>query len=646
MADKVKVLLPDGSRKECSPGMTISQILGDFNPALAKNALAAFLDGRIVDLSEKVQKDSEIKVITFDSDEGKQVFWHSTSHVMAQAVQDLFPQARLDIGPSIKEGFYYDFGVETSFGPEDLERIEDKMKEIVKQDHPFIRKEVSRKEAQELFQQKGEKFKVARLSEMEEDKVTLYQHDDFVDLCRGPHVPSTGVLKSFKLLSTGGAYWKGLEINPMLQRIYGISFPQKEELDQYLKRIEELKRRDHRVLGKELELFSISEEIGPGLVLWHPKGAQIRRIIEDYWVEEHQKHGYQLIYTPHIARLHLWEKSGHTGFYQENMYSTMRVEDEEYQLKPMNCPFHILIYKSKLRSYRDLPLRLAELGACYRYERSGVLQGLFRVRGFTMDDAHIFCKRGQLEEEVRKLLDFSLSMLRTLGFEKYQIFLSTRPDKFIGEEENWEKAQEALRQALEKQELEFEVDRGGGAFYGPKIDLKIKDIMGRPHQCTTIQFDFNIPERFDLTFVDSDGNYHRPTMIHRALLGSLERFFGVLIEHYGGDFPLWLCPVQIRVMPITDGQRPYSVEIWNSLRREGFRVELDDRNEKINYKIREAEMEKIPYMFIVGKKEVEDKNVSVRRHREGDLGRFDLNLVIQRLKEEVENKAAQPVAFK
>ncbi len=646
MADKVKVLLPDGSKKECPSETTISQMLRDFNPTLAKNALAAFLNGRMVDLSEKVEEDSEIEVVTFDSDEGKQVFWHSTSHVMAQAVQNLFPQARLDIGPSIKEGFYYDFDVETSFGPEDLERIEDKMKEIVKQDHPFIRKEVSRKEAQELFQQRGEKFKVARLSEMEEDKVTLYQHDDFVDLCRGPHVPSTGVLKSFKLLSTGGAYWKGLEINPMLQRIYGISFPEKEELDQYLKRIEELKRRDHRVLGKELELFSISEEIGPGLVLWHPKGAQIRRIIEDYWVEEHQKHGYQLIYTPHIARLHLWEKSGHTGFYQENMYSTMRVEDEEYQLKPMNCPFHILIYKCKLRSYRDLPLRLAELGACYRYERSGVLQGLFRVRGFTMDDAHIFCKREQLEEEVRKLLDFSISMLRTLGFEKYQIFLSTRPDKFIGEEENWGKAQEALKHALEKQNLEFEVDKGGGAFYGPKIDLKIKDIMGRPHQCTTIQFDFNIPERFNLTFVDSDGSYHRPIMIHRALLGSLERFFGVLIEHYGGDFPLWLCPVQIRVMPITDGQRPYSVEIWNSLKREGFRVELDQRNEKINYKIREAEKEKIPYMFIVGKKEVEDKNVSVRRHKEGDLGRFDLNLVIQRLKEEVENRAVQPVALK
>lgn len=644
MADKVKVILPDGSKGEYSVGTTVSEILQDFDPSLAGDALAASLNGRAVDLSEGVREDSEIRFITFDSDEGMGIFWHSTSHVMAQAVQDLFPDAKLDIGPSIKEGFYYDFDVQDPFGPEDLNKIEERMKEIVRKDHTFIRREVSKEEAEELFKQRGERYKAARLSEMEGDSVTLYRQDDFVDLCRGPHVPSTGVLKNFKLLSTAGAYWKGSEVNPMLQRIYGISFPKKEELDQYLKRIEELKRRDHRVLGRELELFSISEEIGPGLVLWHPKGAQIRKVIEDYWVEEHQRHGYQLIYTPHVARLHLWEKSGHTGFYQENMYSTMQVEDEEYQLKPMNCPFHILIYKSKLRSYRDLPLRLAELGACYRYERSGVLQGLFRVRGFTMDDAHIFCKREQLEDEVRKLLDFSLSMLKTLGFERYQIFLSTRPDKSIGEEEDWEKAQGALKLALEKQNLEFEVDRGGGAFYGPKIDLKIRDVMGRPHQCTTIQFDFNIPERFDLTFVDSDGNHHRPIMIHRALLGSLERFFGVLIEHYGGAFPLWLSPVQIRVMPITDEQKAYGVQIESRLKAEGFRVELDDRNEKVNYKIREAEKEKIPYMFIVGKKEVHDKNVSVRRHKQGDLGRFDLDLIIQKLREEAATKAAEPLA--
>ena len=645
MADKVMVVLPDGSRKEYPAEITISQIVRDLDPALAKTALVALLNGRMVDLSEKVQKDSEIRIITFDSEEGKEVFWHSTSHVMAQAVHNLFPGVKLAIGPPIKEGFYYDFDTPKPFEPEDLARIELRMKEIVKQNHPFIRKELGKSEAEEIFKQKGENYKLEILSELEGDKVVLYQHDDFVDLCRGPHLPSTGVIKSFKLLSVAGAYWRGSEKNPMLQRIYGISFPTKDELDQYLKRIEEMKRRDHRVLGKELELFSISDEIGPGLVLWHPKGAQIRKIIEDFWVEEHQKHDYQLIYTPHVARLHLWEKSGHTGFYQEYMYSPMQVEDEQYLLKPMNCPFHILIYKSKLRSYRELPLRLAELGACYRYERSGVLQGLFRVRGFTMDDAHIFCKPEQLEEEVIKLLDFSTSMLKTLGFEKYQIFLSTQPEKSIGEEQNWEKAQDALRRALEKQNLEFEVDEGGGAFYGPKIDLKIEDVMGRPHQCTTIQFDFNIPERFDLSFVDSDGNFHRPIMIHRALLGSLERFFGVLIEHYGGAFPLWLSPVQVRVMPITDQQNSYSAEIESRLKEELFRVELDDRNEKINYKIREAEKEKIPYMFIVGKKEVQDKNVSVRRHKEGDLGRFDLDEIIHKLKEEVKTKAVEPIAI-
>jgi threonyl-tRNA synthetase len=643
MADQVKVTLPDGSSRQYALGTTIFQILKDFDPSLAKAALAALVDGVPIDLSRTIEKgSSRIEAVTFDSDLGKEIFWHSTSHVMAQAVKDLFPEVKLAIGPSIKEGFYYDFDTRQPFSPEDLGRIEQRMKEIVKGNHRFQRKELPKSEAERIFREKQEKYKLEILSELTDEEVVLYEHDGFVDLCRGPHLPSTGLIKNFKLLSTSGAYWRGSEKNPMLQRIYGISFPKKEDLDAYLERLEEQKRRDHRVLGKELELFSISEEIGPGLVLWHPKGAQIRRIIEEYWIDEHQKHGYQLIFTPHVARLHLWEKSGHTGFYQENMYSTMKVEDEEYQLKPMNCPFHILIYKSKLRSYRELPLRLAELGACYRYERSGVLQGLFRVRGFTMDDAHIFCKREQLDGEVGKLLEFSLSMLRTLGFEKYQIFLSTRPEKAIGERENWDKAEAALRTALEKQNLEFDVDQGGGAFYGPKIDLKIRDVMGRPHQCTTIQFDFNIPERFDLTYVDSDGNFHRPIMIHRALLGSLERFFGVLIEHYGGAFPLWLAPVQIKVMPITDEQNAYCETLRERLSQEGFRVELDDRNEKIGYKIREAEREKIPYMFVVGKKEVQSGTVSVRRHRQGDLGSFELDTIVGKLKEEVQSKASGP----
>jgi threonyl-tRNA synthetase len=640
MADQVKVTLPDGSSRQYAAGTTVFQILKDFDPPSAKAALAALVDGSLVDLSQKVEKDSQVQAVTFDSRQGKEIFWHSTSHVMAQAVKDLFPDVKLAIGPSIEEGFYYDFDVREPFSPEDLARIEQRMKEIIKGNHRFERRELTKAEAERIFRERQEKYKLEILSELPDEKVVIYEHDGFVDLCRGPHLPSTGLIKNFKLLSTSGAYWRGSEKNPMLQRIYGISFPRKEELDAYLERLEEQKRRDHRVLGKELELFSISEEIGPGLVLWHPKGAQIRRIIEDYWIEEHQKHGYQLIYTPHVARLHLWEKSGHTGFYQENMYSTMKVEDEEYQLKPMNCPFHILIYKSKLRSYRELPLRLAELGACYRYERSGVLQGLFRVRGFTMDDAHIFCKREQLEDEVRKLLDFSLSMLRTLGFEKYQIFLSTRPEKAIGEQENWDKAEAALRTALEKQNLEFDVDQGGGAFYGPKIDLKIRDVMGRPHQCTTIQFDFNIPERFDLTYVDSDGHFHRPIMIHRALLGSLERFFGVLIEHYGGAFPLWLAPVQVKLLPITDEQNAYCENLRDRLCQEGFRVELDDRNEKIGYKIREAEKEKVPYMFVVGKKEVQNHTVSVRRHKQGDLGSFEMEKIIRKLKEEVESKAS------
>ncbi len=641
MSDKIRVVLPDKSKKEYKKGIPVRDALKGVRGGSAENALAAKINGEPVDLSKHIDEDSEIEIVCFDSPEGKRIFWHSTSHIMAQAVKDLFPEVKLAIGPSIEEGFYYDFDKKEPFTSDDLEKIEKKMREVVKEDYAFVRKEIPKSQAIQYFKEKGEKYKLELLSELEDEQVVLYQHDQFVDLCKGPHLPSTGMVKNFKLTSIAGAYWKGSEANPMLQRIYGISFPSKEELEEHLKRMEEIRKRDHRILGKELELFSILDEVGPGLVLWHPKGAQVRKIIENLWVEEHQKNGYQLIYTPHIARLNLWEKSGHTGFYQEYMYSPMAVEDVKYQLKPMNCPFHILIYKSKIRSYRDLPLKLAELGTCYRYERSGVLHGLMRVRGFTMDDAHIFCKPEQLEEEVLKLLDFSLSMLRTLGFEKYEVYLSTRPEKSIGDPDDWGKATQALKQALNKDKLQFQMDQGGGAFYGPKIDLKIIDAMGRPWQCTTIQFDFNIPERFDLTFVGQDGKRHRPIMIHRALLGSLERFFGVLIEHYAGAFPSWLSPVQIRIMPITDEQNPYSAEIKNRFLMEGFRIELDDRNEKINYKIREAEKEKIPYMFIVGKKEVQNKSVSVRKHKEGDLGQFDVDEIMARLKQEQEGKGIQ-----
>ncbi|MFQ6002828.1 MAG: threonine--tRNA ligase [Candidatus Zixiibacteriota bacterium] len=641
MSNKITVILPDKSKKEYKKGIPVSDILKDIDLGLARNALAAKINGRIVDLSKHIERDSEIEILTFNSKDGREIFWHSTSHVMAQAVQSLFPEAKLAIGPSIEGGFYYDFDKKEPFTPDDLEKIEKKMKQIINEDHPFKRIELSKESATQLFSKREEKYKLELISEIPGDKVTLYQHNNFMDLCRGPHLPSTGRIKAFKLVNIAGAYWRGKERNPMLQRIYGISYPDPKQLEEQLKRIEEMKKRDHRRLGKELDLFGIYPESGAGLVVWHPKGALIRRIIEEFWIKEHYQNGYELVYSPHIARLKLWERSGHTDFYQENMYAPMKIEEEEYEIKPMNCPYHILVYKSRIRSYRELPLRWAELGTVYRYERSGVLHGLLRVRGFTQDDAHIFCRPDQLEDEVSKLLHFTFYMLKSFGFDQYDIYLSTRPEKAIGETEEWDKATTALRISLEKRRLDFEVDEGGGAFYGPKIDIKIKDLLGRPWQCTTIQFDFNLAHRFDLAFVGQDGKEHRPFLIHRALLGSLERFFGVMIEHYAGAFPLWLSPVQIRILPITDEQTPYSAEIEDRLQKEGFRTELDDRSEKINYKIREAEKEKIPYMFIVGKKEVQNKSVSVRKHKQGDLGQFDLDEIIAKLKEEVKNKSIQ-----
>ena len=641
MSNKITVILPDKSKKEYKKGIPVSDILKDIDLRLAKNALAAKINGEIVDLSKNIDEDSEVQILTFDSQEGRKIFWHSTSHVMAQAVQNLFPEVKLAIGPSIEEGFYYDFDKKEPFTPDDLEKIEKKMEQIIKEDHPFKRMELSKESATQLFSKRKEKYKLELISEIPGDKVTLYQHNDFVDLCRGPHLPSTGRIKAFKLVSVAGAYWRGKERNPMLQRIYGISYPDPKQLEEQIKRVEEAKKRDHRRLGKELDLFGIYPESGAGLVVWHPKGACIRRIIEEFWIREHYQNGYELIYSPHIARLKLWEISGHTDFYQENMYAPMKIEEEEYEIRPMNCPYHILVYKSKIRSYRELPLRWAELGTVYRYERSGVLHGLLRVRGFTQDDAHIFCRPDQLEDEVLRLLDFTFFMLKSFGFDQYDIYLSTRPEKAIGDVGDWDKATAALRKSLEKRELAFEVDEGGGAFYGPKIDIKIKDLLGRPWQCTTIQFDFNLAHRFDLSFVGQDGGEHSPFLIHRALLGSLERFFGVLIEHYAGAFPLWLSPVQARVMPITDEQNLYSAEIKNRLQKEGFRTELDDRSEKINYKIREAEKEKIPYMFILGKKEVQNKSVSVRKHKQGDLGQFNLDEIVVKLKQEVKNKKSQ-----
>jgi threonyl-tRNA synthetase len=516
------------------------------------------------------------------------------------------------IGPAIEKGFYYDFRRDEPFSPEDFAAIEKRMEEIAAQALPFTRQEEPRRELIERFRDQGEKYKVELLEEIPDDTVSIYRQGDFVDLCRGPHLPDTSWVKHFKLLRVAGAYWRGDEKNDVLQRIYGTVFFDAKELKKYLNDLEEAKKRDHRRLGKELHLFTVNDQIGPGLILWQPKGAQLRRLIEDYWKDEHYRHGYELLYTPHIARQDLWKTSGHLDFYAENMYAGMEIDEVKYQLKPMNCPFHIGVYKSDKRSYREFPIRWAELGTVYRYERAGALHGLLRVRGFTQDDAHIFCREDQLEEEIFNILDLNLHILKTFGFADYDIYLSTRPEKSVGSEEIWERATKALKQALEKKELGYTIDPGEGVFYGPKIDIKIKDQLGRSWQCSTIQVDFNLPERFDMTYTGTDNHDHRPIMIHRALMGSLERFVGVLIEHYAGVFPLWFAPVQARILNITDDQADYCEGVYQELRKAGVRVEKDLRNEKLNYKIREAQIGKIPYMLIVGDQEKADGTVTVR----------------------------------
>ncbi|OGW55018.1 MAG: threonine--tRNA ligase [Nitrospirae bacterium RIFCSPLOWO2_02_42_7] len=595
--------------------------------------VSARINGRPVDLNTPLNNDSAIEWITVSSPEGLDILRHSTSHLMAQAVRELYPDVKITIGPAIEDGFYYDFDYSRPFTQDDLTKIENKMKEIIKNDIPIIRMEMPREEAIRLFDSMGETYKVEIIKEITEEPVSLYKQGDFIDLCRGPHLPSTGKIRSFKLLNTAGAYWRGNEKNKMLHRIYGTAFPTQDDLDAYLIRLEEIKKRDHRKLGKELDLFSIQDEIGAGLILWHPKGAIIRKVIEDFWREEHLRHEYKLLYTPHVAKLDLWKTSGHTEFYQGNMYSPIEVEGQDFQLKPMNCPFHISIYKTKMHSYRDLPIRWAELGTVYRYERSGVLHGLLRVRGFTQDDAHIFCRPDQLEGEISSILDFTVDILSIFGFDKYDIYLSTRPDKFVGSIENWERATSALGNALKQKGLSYQIDPGEGVFYGPKIDIKIKDVLDRAWQCTTIQVDFNLPERFSITYAGEDGLQHQPIMIHRALMGSLERFFGILIEHYAGAFPLWLSPVQVKVLPITEKQTMYAEEVVSLLRNEGLRAELDSRNEKIGYKIREAQMEKVPFMFIIGGKEEESRSVSVRLRKEGDTGTMPLASALARIKE-------------
>jgi threonyl-tRNA synthetase len=570
---------------------------------------------------------------------------HSAAHVMADAVKRLFPEAKITIGPPVETGFYYDFDVPKPFTEEDLERIENEMQKIIAADLPFEREAIPRDEALEKFRQMGEDYKVEIVGAIPEDEtITLYRHGDFVDLCRGPHVESTGQIKAFKLTSVAGAYWRGDERNPMLQRIYGTAFPSAKDLRKHLANLEEARKRDHRRLGKDLDLFSFDETIGAGLVLWHPKGGMIRHLIESFWRQQHLQGGYDIIYTPHIARENLWEKSGHLGFYAENMYSGMDIDGQNYLVKPMNCPYHVIVYKNRLRSYREFPLRWAELGTVYRYERAGVLHGLFRVRGFTQDDAHLFVRRDQLAAEVDRVLSFSLSMLRAFGFEEFELYLSTRPDKFVGEPEAWDEAEAILLASLERSGQSFDIDPGGGVFYGPKIDIKIRDSLGRRWQLSTVQVDFQLPERFDMTYVGEDGaRDHRPIMIHRALLGSLERFFGILVEHYGGAFPLWLSPVQAVVLTVTDAQIPYAEEVTRKLVAAGLRAEADLRNEKLGAKIREAQLQKVPFMLVVGDREVAAGQVAPRPRKGKTLPPESVEQFIERVRQEALGPGGQKI---
>ena len=555
---------------------------------------------------------------------------HSTAHIMADVVTRIYPETKLAIGPPTKDGFYYDFFVETAITEDDLKKIEDSMRKVIKEDLKFEYNEYSRSDI--LHMNKDEPFKLDVINDIPEDvPITTYKHGDFEDLCGGPHVDSTGMIPAFKLLSVAGAYWRGNETQPMLQRIYGTAFESKEALDAHIVKIQEANRRDHRNLGKQLDLFSFQDELGPGLIVWHPKGSILRSTVEDFWKKEHIKYNYDLIYTPHIGKSTLWETSGHLDFYKENMYPVMDMDGQEYYLKPMNCPFHIMYYRNDIRSYRELPIRIGELGSVYRNERAGVLHGLLRVRGMTQDDAHIFCRPDQIEEEINKVLDLTFHLMKTFGFEKYEIMLSTRPEKSVGDFKRWDLATESLKNTIISRGLSYQIDEGGGAFYGPKIDINIEDAIGRLWQCTTVQFDFNLPDRFGLNYIGEDGKTHQPYMIHRALLGSLERFIGILIEHYGGSFPFWLSPVQIKIIPIADRHVDYSHNLFNKLFESGFRVEIDSRKERMNAKIRSAQMSKIPYMLIIGDKEESSNSVSVRHRSGDDLGVMSFEDLINKL---------------
>ena len=633
---------------EFEDGITIKEIIQalEGEGKKIKGAIGSVLNGKIIDVHTPIRESGELRFITKKDPESLELLRHSLAHIMAQALKELYgdENVHLGIGPTTEHGFYYDVEVEGKrLTEEDLPVIEEKMREIINRNCPVERKEIPRDEAIELFEKKKEIYKIDIIKHQipEGEPISVYTQCDFVDLCRGPHIPSTGEAGAFKLVSLAGAYWRGKEGNPMLQRIYGVAFWTEKELKKYLNMLEEAKKRDHRKLGKELELFMITDEVGGGLALWLPKGAIIRNEIENAWKQEHVKRGYQLVYTPHVGKEHLWKTSGHVDFYRENMFPEMQIEEEGYFVKPMNCPFHVEIYKSKQRSYKELPLRFAELGTVYRYERSGVLHGLMRVRGFTQDDAHIICREDQVEEEIKGVLELILDTLRSYGFDEFQVFLSTRPEKSVGDDRMWEVATDSLRKAIESVGLTYEIDEGGGAFYGPKIDVKIKDAIGRMWQCSTVQFDFNLPERFDMYYIGEDNQRHRPYMIHRAIFGSIERFIGVLLEHYAGQLPLWLSPVQARIIPIADAHIPYAKEVEKQLKEAGLRVEVDERNERMNKKIRDAELQKIPYMLVVGDKEAESKTVAVRTKKKGNVGTMPVEEFIQKAKKIIEEKSLE-----
>lgn len=632
----VKITLKDGSIKEYSDGITVRQVTEDISQGLLRVALAGEVNGKVVDLRYGINKDATLNILTFNDEGGRLAYRHTTSHIMAQAVKRLFKNVKLAIGPAIDNGFYYDFDYENSFTAQDLEEIEKEMNKIIKEDLPIERFTMQRQEAIQYMEEQGEPYKVELIKDLPQDEeISFYRQGEFVDLCAGPHLMSTGKVKAVKLMSVAGAYWRGNENNKVLQRIYGTSFPKRSELDLYLERIEEAKKRDHRKLGKELDLYTILEE-GPGFPFFLPKGMVLRNILEDFWRMEHKKAGYQEIRTPMILNEELWHRSGHWDHYKENMYFT-KIDDGNYAIKPMNCPGGMLVYKRRLHSYRELPQRMAELGLVHRHELSGALHGLMRVRCFTQDDAHIFMTNEQIKEEIIGVIDLINRFYNVFQF-KYHVELSTRPEDSMGSDEQWDVATSALKEALEQKGIDYVINEGDGAFYGPKIDFHLEDSLGRTWQCGTIQLDFQMPEKFDLVYVGSDGEKHRPVMLHRVVFGSIERFIAILTEHYAGAFPVWLSPVQVKILAIHEKHHDYVINLQKELEEQGIRVEIDLRNEKIGYKIREAQLEKVPYMLVIGDKEVQENIVSVRKRKQGDIGAMKVEELIAKIKQEVEQK--------